>query len=230
MLETSIQFGKPPIAISVVNANAPLIDTHSDTAGRRAERERQTASVADETARVAQAQAQAQEAEVIAKVLDRLNEVATQVAEQRQQLLLETQQLSVELAIAVATQAIGAAIQSGDFPIESLVKRAIERLGPAGSIVVRLHPDDLNLLQRRLGDSRDQYCSREVRFEADASLERGDCRADTRETGIWCKMQAQLDEMRQRLVESLGDAETERRKNATDNSGLRRFPDRRQTA
>jgi flagellar biosynthesis/type III secretory pathway protein FliH len=222
MQETTVHFSIAPVAVRVIDANGPLPDANVDSESRRLE---QRAAIAQ-----AEMARQAQEREAIERVLERINEVASQLSEQRQQLLHEMQQLSVELAIAVASQAIHMKIQAGDLPIEAMVRSAIERFEGARPIVLHLHPEDLALLQRRIGDARDPLFDGGVRFAADPSLARGDCRAESGESGVWCKMYSHLEEMRQRLLETLGDAATERRKTAADDSGLRRFPDRRQTA
>jgi flagellar biosynthesis/type III secretory pathway protein FliH len=223
MLETTIHFGHVPTSICVIDANAAPLDIHAADNSRHPAESAATIAAA-EMAR------QTHERELIAQMLERLNEIAGQLGEQRQQLLHEMKHVAIELAVAVASQAIHAKIQAGDFPIEALTQAAIERLGNAGAVVVHLHPEDLALLERRLGDGRGQTLKSDIRFEPDGSMNRGDCRADAGEMGVWCKMQSQLEEMRQCLLEGLGDAEIERRKTAGGDSGLRRFPDRRQTA
>jgi flagellar assembly protein FliH len=222
MFETIVRLSQSPQAIHLIDPNAAVIDAGVDVSH----------SVVDAAAarRAAEAARQAQEQEAVQKVLERLGDVVRQFNEQREQLLREMQQVAIELAVSVASQAIHAKIEANEFPIESLVRAAIGKLDSSGPIVVRLHPDDLALFKRRADESGSSLSDSGIRFDADASLGRGDCRADAGELGVWCKMQGQIEEMRQRLLETLEDAEIERRKTAAGDSGLRRFPDRRQTA
>jgi flagellar biosynthesis/type III secretory pathway protein FliH len=72
--------------------------------------------------------------------------------------------------------------------------------------------------------------SAEVQFAADATLARGNCRAEAGELSVLSQLDVQLADLRRHLLGSLEHAEIERRKAQPGDRSLRRFPDRRQTA
>ncbi|CAK9014259.1 Flagellum-specific ATP synthase [Durusdinium trenchii] len=77
-----------------------------------------------------------------------------------------------------------------DFGIEARVAELVEQLGLNQPIVVRLHPADVQLLQQRIGD---------LRAESDGQ-------------GLIRELGPQLLEIRRQWLESLDDAQTERRR------------------
>lgn len=172
-----------------------------------------------------------QEREAIEQVLARLTDVARTFEAQQRHRLGEMQQAAVELAIAVAGRLLHDKIEAGDFPVETLVREVVERLGPRQPVSVFLHPDDIALLQQRLGEKQALFPEATVvRLVPDAALKRGDCRAEAGEVSVLSHLEVQLNDLRQQLLGSLIDAEIERRKALPGDRNLRRFPDRRQTA
>lgn len=94
--------------------------------------------------------------------------------------------LTVELAMQVAREIVGAALDQGRFDPTPVVARCLRDCVHGASpsdLVVRLHPDDLELVRQRLQQARE--LEEEVaaaRFVADPTLARGAVRAET-ETG-----------------------------------------------
>jgi flagellar biosynthesis/type III secretory pathway protein FliH len=168
-----------------------------------------------------------QEQEAVQGVLTHLTEVAAELHAQQRQRLEEMQQVAVDLAIAVASRLLHERIAAGDFAVESLVREAVKRLPATQPVTVRLHPLDLQLLEKRMGPNALLVPDAAVRLVADASLERGDCRADAGEVGVLSQMREQLGEIRRHVLETLPAATLDRRQ---PDRGLRRFPDRRNTA
>ena len=109
--------------------------------------------------------------------------------------------------------------------------RLIERLEPGPLITVRLNPDDLRELQERLaGEPELSHSQGEVHLVSDATLARGDCTAEAGDLGLVAKIDQQISDIRQLLLENLDDAQVEHRKTQPGNQGIRRYPDRRETA
>jgi hypothetical protein len=157
--------------------------------------------------------------------------IEDQLQQRRKQSLGELQQAAVELAIAVASRMVHERIAADDFPVEKLVGELLNRCGESGPVDIHLHPTDLELLERRVQGRTPPWTGHEsYTLIADASLERGDCRVAAGEFGILAKLELQLSELRQHLLESLDDAQVERRRTQTGNRAFRRFPERRETA
>jgi flagellar assembly protein FliH len=144
--------------------------------------------------------------------------------------LAEMQRVAVEVAVAVASHVLYERIESGDFPVEELVRAAVQRLDPRQAVTVRLHPEDLALLERRTAEEPlFALDTEELRLVADPALGRGDCRAETGDVAVMANLQEHLAEIRHDLLRALPEAEVERRKPAAERN-LRRYPDRRATA
>ncbi len=175
--------------------------------------------------------AASEERERVERVLGSLAEVARDLRAQQRSRLEEMQQVAVEIALAVAGSVVYERIEAGDYAVEELVRRAVQRLDSREAVTVHLHPDDLALLERRLGEGpRITLDGDDVRLAADASLARGDCRAETGDGSVLTHLEEHLAEIRKDLLRSLPEAEVERRKGVADERGLRRYPDRRHTA
>ena len=109
------------------------------------------------------------------------------------------------------------------------MRAAVQRLEPRQAVTVRLHPDDLALLERRTAEEPlFALDTEELRLVADASMGRGDCRAETGDVTVVTNLEAHLAEIRRELPSALPEVEVERRKDSERN--LRRYPDRRATA
>ncbi len=165
---------------------------------------------------------------------DMLSDLTTAVNEielRRQESFAELHQVAVQLAVEIASSVVGHQIQSGEFPFEILARKMIARLDPGLSITVKLNPQDIPVLQKRIeGVPAPWDESRSVRLEPDQSLNRGSCRIDSGEVGLVQSVEDHLSAIHEVLLNELDHAQTERRKPEEINQGLQRFPDRRDTA
>jgi flagellar assembly protein FliH len=138
------------------------------------------------------------------------------------------QRAAVELALAVASRLLYTRIETGDYPIEVMVQQVVERLSAREEVTVALHPADLALLEARLEEEPDLLGEDgRIRLVADTTIPRGDCRAEVGDVSVLSQLDQQLEELRHHLLESLPDAEVERRQ---ADRRVRRFPDRRRQA
>lgn len=168
-----------------------------------------------------------EERSAIERTLAGMTDVAEDLRAQQRQRLAEMQQLAVELAITVAGQLVHQRIAAGAFGVESLVQKVVDRLETTQAVTVYLHPDDVTLLEQRLGEGRPLLENNEYRLVGDPSLGRGDCRAETDEHSIHAHLEQQIADIRKHLLQHLPDAEVERRHAAPRNTTLRHFPERR---
>lgn len=170
----------------------------------------------------------------LARLEELLNAVQFQLEEleqRRRQSLREMQSAAVELAVAAAGQLLIRAIETHDYAVEAIVQAAIDRMGLHRPITIRLHPDDLQLLQERLPLLTDWKLDAQCELRADPALRRGDCRAESPDgTGVLRETATQLAELRELWLEELDDAQIERRSHDPTGAGLKRFPERRETA
>jgi len=168
------------------------------------------------------------EREAIECVLRNLHEAAAFLRSQQQEHLEEMQRLAVELAVAIASRLLHDQIQSGDYPVETLVRKVVERLDTPQPVTVFLHPADLALLKQRLGEGRTIFPeSAEVQLRSDAALARGDVRAQAGDISVLADLEEQLKDIRGTLQETLSVAAAESDK---DGPKLRPFEEKRQSA
>lgn len=169
--------------------------------------------------------------EQVQQVLGSMIAAVRQLDEWQRESLDELQQVAVELALAIASRIVHKKLEADEFAVEELVREVGARLGTGKPLTVRLHPDDLALLGRRLGANQPLLPDNaDVQLIPDPTLGRGDCLAEAGGVGLLARPKLQLAELREQLLGSLTDAQTERRKAVQGDRNLRRFPDRRQTA
>ena len=97
-------------------------------------------------------------------------------------------------------------IEANEFPIDAKVRDMIAQLDEDVPVAVRLNPADLELLKSRLGDQPLTADRDDPRFIADASLNRGACRVEGRESMLLSDISRELQEIRDELLRSLNNA------------------------
>ncbi len=148
-----------------------------------------------------------EERSAIRGVLDALSAAARRVAEEDGARVAELRRAAVELAVTIATRLVHDRVAAGEFAVEAVVREAAELLGPRGPFTVRLHPDDLALLESRLGGATVFAGDAEVRLVADPAPGRGGCRVEAPGGAVAARLGEQLAAVRRELLRSLGDAE-----------------------
>ena len=143
--------------------------------------------------------------QLIEGLRDRLMAAARELQEQHRQRVHDWRQAAVELALAVAAKLLHREVLAGEFAVEEVVRDMVGQLGEGDlPLTIRLHPEDLALLQRRLG-GKPLLPERPgvPRLAADDALHRGDCRIESREELLLCDLAGQLAELREHLLRSL---------------------------
>ncbi|MGD9856567.1 MAG: FliH/SctL family protein [Planctomycetaceae bacterium] len=163
-------------------------------------------------------------------LLESLEQTVLDAEQLRRQSLHEFQQLAVELAVTIAGELLFRAIDADQFHVGGLVAAAVERLGIDAPITIGLHPLDLRLLESEPVEQPPVWRTGTLILRPDAALPRGHCRATNGATALLSELAPRLEEIRESLWEGLDDAQIERRQAAGIGSGLKRFPDRRETA
>jgi hypothetical protein len=144
--------------------------------------------------------------ERIETALGRIGESVRGLREDQAGRLREWQRAAVELALTIATRLLHERIASGEFPIEARVRDMIAQLEEDVPATVNLNPADLALLESRLGGEPLLSGRDDPRLLPDPELGRGECRVESRETILLSDLTRELQEIRDELLRSLGNA------------------------
>src|SRR5262245_8534497 len=106
-----------------------------------------------------------EERSAIQRVLANMTETARKMAAKQDQNLAELKRATVELAVVVASRIVHEKLHAGDFAVESIVRAIVEELGSRHPVSVHLHPEDVVLLQRRLGKDHPVFQTRAVQAD-----------------------------------------------------------------
>lgn len=142
----------------------------------------------------------------IEEVLGKLQAAAADLRKDQAERLREWQRAAVELATTVATRLLHERVVSGDFPMEAKVRDMVAQLEDDVPVSIRLNPQDLQLLESRLGEEPLLPGQDDPRLVADASLARGECRVEGKETMLLSEVGRELQEIREELLRSLAHA------------------------
>lgn len=142
------------------------------------------------------------EREQVERILASLRDAAGSLRTRQAEYLHAMQRLTMELAVAIASRLLHEQIETGSFPIETLVRQVTQRLEAKQPMAVHLHPADLALLKKRAGGSLFPT-NVDVEFIADANMARGDCKAQAGDVTVLANLEEQLADIRQRLLESV---------------------------
>ncbi len=219
MFEQRLQLPRPLVSVrlaSAAEAARPAFDATSSAAAHDP---------------AAEKEALKRDRETLERLLESISESVDDLEKRRQTSLTELQQAAVEIAIAVASRLVFQKILAEDFAVEELVAGIVGRLNTQSPVIVHLHPDDLAKLERHLAGRATPWPNPErLRLIADRTIAQGNCRAESDSHAVMSKIELQLSEIRQHLLENMEDAQVERRRALSADQGLRRFPDRRETA
>ena len=130
------------------------------------------------------------------------------VQKQLEGLLLSMREAAVELGHAIAAKLMFEEVDRNRFPIANLVHEVVSRLDTSATPIVSLHPEDLALIQQ-LSSIEGQDAERSVKYIADSTLARGDCKAKAGEIMVIYELRRQIDEIRRQILSTVsGHAET----------------------
>ncbi|MBP3960877.1 hypothetical protein J8F10_37120 [Gemmata sp. G18] len=144
--------------------------------------------------------------ERIEAALTNVKSAVENIRTERGERLREWQRAAIELALTIATRVLHEQVESGAFPIEAKVRDMIAQLGEDAAVTIRLNPDDLALLNKRLGGDSLLPDQINPRLVPDANLGRGDCQVEGRESMLLSDVTRELEEIRDELLRSLKNA------------------------
>lgn len=117
--------------------------------------------------------------EALDGVLQSLSQAVNALRQEPENLKLELQESVIQLASLIASKLVHERIDAGEYPVEELVRQVVDRLNTDERVTVRMNPDDLKLLEERLGDKPLIKDGPDIAWEADETLSRGNCHAST---------------------------------------------------
>jgi flagellar biosynthesis/type III secretory pathway protein FliH len=142
----------------------------------------------------------------IESALQQIQTALRQLREEQNSRIEQWQRAAIELATTMATRVLHERITANDFPIEAKIRDMIAQLTDDVPVVVRLNPADWELLQSRLQHQGDDSLLRgpdAPRFVADATLDRGECHVEGRESMLLSDITRELQDIRDELLRSL---------------------------
>ncbi len=217
-----VRFRAPPAAVSLANPLAPLppappeMPAAPEPAAAKppepAPREPPAPAVTARPAAPDPREAEAprrreEESAAVARVLEALTAAARRLDEEHRERLAAWRRGAVELAVTIAARLVHDRVAANSFAVEAVIREAAALLGPRQPLTVRLHPDDVTLLEDRLGGGPLFADGTEARVVADPSRGRGGCRVEADDAAVTARLGDQLAAVRQELLRGLGDAE-----------------------
>lgn len=146
------------------------------------------------------------EKQQIERVIGQLREKSDTLFADRQERLQQWQTAAVELAASMATKLLHKEISSGEFRYDEMIRDMVSQMGDDVPLTVRLHPEDVEILEHRLNGEPLLSRDRDPRVVPDIKLERGEVRIDGKESVLVSNVTRQLQTIRSELLRSLGNA------------------------
>ena len=130
-------------------------------------------------------------------MLRRLTETLQELTELRAQMIHQTERQMVQLALAVARRVLHREVSLDPDLLVAMARVALDRLGEAAQITVRLSPDDF----QATGAARvAQLTASNVSIVADGRIPRGGCRVESDMGILDAGIDAQIHEIAQALL------------------------------
>lgn len=118
----------------------------------------------------------------VARVLEALVEATETVVAHEQKWLANVEENLAAMAVTVARHLMQRELEADPSLVTELISRALLQFPNERRITVRLHPDDLAVLQDAVGSGVvDGTADREIRWQSDPHIVRGGCLVEGRE-------------------------------------------------
>ncbi len=192
----------------------PPVDLKVDEAERRREAEdliaraRAEADAIREEARHAGFEAGRLEAlAAVEPAASAFAQAAQQVEAQLEDLTERTERAAVELALRIAEQALGAALDVQPERVVEVIRGALRRLVERERVLLLVNPDDLDLVRERVAGLVDELGGIEhCEVQAERRVPRGGAVVRTEEGEVDATLQTKLQRAREVLEHELADA------------------------
>ena len=138
----------------------------------------------------------------IEEMTRRYTDALAQVAAFKETLRAEVEEEVVRLALAVAKKIVHREIQIDQTIIHTLVRVALERVSGKSAVIIRLSPPDYEYMSKAHADMS-QVEGREIGFEVDNTLTKGDCMIQTDAGDIDARIGEEFNEVESAFFEGL---------------------------
>jgi len=108
---------------------------------------------------------------------------------------------ALEIGFQVARRILEFELSTSAEPLFALIRSAIRRIGESRILTLRLHPTDLAAVEAAGGPGAVAPTLAQVRLEADATLQRGDCIVDTGVAQVDGRLETRLGELQRAVAE-----------------------------
>ena len=125
-------------------------------------------------------------------------------AHQRRELLADLQPYVVRISVEIARRILRRELRTDPGMITRIAESALEQVGAAANVRVRVHPLDAQVLEQSMMEivsAPDEAAAIEV--VPDAAIEQGGCVVESDRGIVDARLRTQFEEMQTRLLESL---------------------------
>lgn len=138
-------------------------------------------------------------ATALAQAINALGRAVTEHENQLMPTFTELQEVLLAHAFELAEAIVGRSLEDPQGRTVAALRRAMAATPDAGSLVVRLHPDDFHTLVGDAGETDFEYEGRRVRLRPDGALRPGDAVAETGMATVDATIAAAVDRAREAL-------------------------------
>ena len=119
----------------------------------------------------------------VEQALSQLDQAVAAVRSFQEEQVRSCRDQIIHLAVGIAEKILLKEIASGQYDIERIVTTALEQAPPGQKVLLRLHPDDLQSLQKLTSEGRGAALQN-IEMVADPQLGRAECAIDTEQVTI----------------------------------------------
>jgi hypothetical protein len=139
-------------------------------------------------------------------VLDSVRAATDALRKQHAERMGQWRTAAVELAVSIAAKLLHERITADEFAVEQMIRDMAADMTDDEVVSVRLHPKDLELLEKRLDGQPLLSGPDDPQLIADSTLGRGECRVEGRSSLSLSDLPRQLGHIREDLLRSLAHA------------------------
>lgn len=140
---------------------------------------------------------------------EQLDSLLNQLYEQNKLLNENFNKVVLETSFAIAEKIIRRELEK-DSSIVNLIETCLKKVLTANEILIKLNPDDFEIVTNDLKAINKSIDASKIRFEKDEAIEKGGCLVETEIGNADARISSQMNELKRKLEES-NEAEDDRR-------------------
>ncbi len=135
------------------------------------------------------------------QVIQSLNSVTTELREHQDSIFSAHKQEIAKLSVEIARRVLAQKVSEGDYKIEEIVAEAVSHLSGGKDVVVYVNPEDLAACKQALSEG-DSELPAGLRFSADSSLGRAECRVESEKGMVESMIESHLEQIARALKQA----------------------------